>query len=73
MKRKYKRLRHEDRREIQRLLEDRRKVSEIAEILSVNRTTIYKEFERAGMNWRTYNADMAQATVKPQGKQRKVV
>lgn len=73
MARKYKRLRHEDRREIQRMLEDSKKVSEIAEILSVNRTTIYKEFKRARMNKRTYKADMAQETVKPLGKQRKAM
>lgn len=63
MARKYKRLRYEDRRTIEKMLKAGDSVVAIAEALGVHRDTIYKEFNRSGTDQRTYTADVAQATL----------
>ncbi len=63
MARKYRRLRYEDRKTIETMLKDGRKIEKIAEELGVHRSTIYKEFKRSGTDERTYTADVAQETL----------
>lgn len=61
--RKYKRLRYEDRRTIEKMLKDGDSVVMIAGALGVHRDTIYKELNRSGTDQHTYTADVAQATL----------
>ena len=56
MARRYKRLRYEDRRTIEKMLK-------IAAAVGTHRDTIYKEIERSGTDKLTYTADVAQATL----------
>lgn len=61
--RKYKRLRYEDRRTIEKMLKAGDSVVMIAGALGVHRDTIYKELNRSGTDQHTYTADVAQATL----------
>lgn len=63
MARKYKRLRYEDRRTIERMLKAGDKIEAIAAALGVHRDTIYKEIARCGADRNTYTAYDAQATL----------
>ncbi len=63
MARKYKRLRYEDRREIEKMLKNGDSIEGIAAAVGVHRDTIYKELKRSGTDQRTYTADIAQATL----------
>ncbi len=63
MARKYKRLRYEDRRTIEKMLKAGDSVVMIAGALGVHRDTIYKELNRSGTDQHTYTADIAQATL----------
>lgn len=63
MARKYKRLRYEDRRTIEKMLKAGDSVVMIAGALGVHRDTIYKELNRSGTDQHTYTADVAQATL----------
>lgn len=63
MARKYKRLRYEDRRTIEKMLKAGDSIVEIAGAIGVHKDTIYKEFYRSGTDQRTYTADVAQATL----------
>ncbi len=61
--RKYKRLRYEDRRTIEKMLKAGDSIAVIAVAVGVHRDTIYKEFNRSGTDQHTYTADVAQATL----------
>lgn len=61
--RKYKRLRYEDRKVIERMGQMGYKVVDIATALGVHRDTIYKEYVRCGATADTYNAERAQETL----------
>jgi len=61
--RKYKRLRYEDRRTIEKMLKAGDSIAVIAAAVGVHRDTIYKEFNRSGTDQHTYTADVAQATL----------
>ena len=61
--RKYKRLRYEDRRTIEKMLKAGDSIVMIAGALGVHRDTIYKELNRSGTDQHTYTADIAQATL----------
>ncbi len=63
MARKYKRLRYEDRRTIEKMLKAGSSITTIAGALGVHRDTIYRELRRSGADKRTYAADVAQATL----------
>lgn len=63
MARKYRRIRYEDRRKIEKMLKAGSSVVKIAGELGVHRDTIYKEFYRSGTDQHTYTADAAQATL----------
>lgn len=63
VERKYKRLRYEDRRTIEKMLKAGDSVVMIAGALGVHRDTIYKELNRSGTDQHTYTADVAQATL----------
>lgn len=63
MARRYKRLRYEDRRTIEKMLKAGDSVVMIAGALGVHRDTIYKELNRSGTDQHTYTADVAQATL----------
>ena len=63
MARRYKRLRYEDRRTIEKMLKAGDSVVMIAGALGVHRDTIYKEIKRSGTDELTYTADVAQATL----------
>lgn len=63
MARKYKRLRYEDRKTIERMLKAGDSVVMIAGALGVHKDTIYKELTRSGTDQHTYTADIAQATL----------
>lgn len=63
MARKYKRLRYEDRRTIEKMLKTGDSIAEIAAAVGVHRDTIYKELKRSGTDELTYTADVAQATL----------
>lgn len=63
MARKYKRLRYEDRRTIEKMLKAGDSIVEIAAAVGTHRDTIYKELNRSGTNQHTYTADAAQATL----------
>lgn len=63
MARKYKRLRYEDRRIIEKMLRAGNSIAVIAGVLGVHRDTIYKELNRSGTDQHTYTADVAQATL----------
>lgn len=56
----YKRLRFEDRKRIERLCAEGKTVDEIALIIGVHSTTMYRELERGGD---PYRADVAQRNV----------
>lgn len=62
-RKKYKRLRYEDRQTIEKMLKAGDSVAVIAGALGVHRDTIYKEFNRSGTDQKTYSADVAQATL----------
>lgn len=63
MARKYKRLRYEDRKTIEKMLKAGDSVIVIAGALGVHRDTIYKEFARSGTDQRTYNAEAGQRAI----------
>ena len=63
MARKYKRLRYEDRRTIEKMLKVGDSIAEIAAAVGTHRDTIYKELNRSGTDRHTYTADAAQATL----------
>ncbi len=56
----YKRIKFEDRKRIERLYADGKTVDEIAFIIGVHSTTMYRELERGG---KPYKADVAQANI----------
>lgn len=61
--RKYKRLLYQDRKNIERLCKQEKKVAEIADELGVHKATIYHELTRGGAgkgNYNLYNAEEAQ-------------
>lgn len=58
--RKYKRLRYEDRKIIERMSREGAKVVDIAKAIGVHRDTIYKEYTRCGATPETYRAEKAQ-------------
>lgn len=63
MARKYKRLRYEDRRTIEKMLKAGDSIVEIAAAVGTHRDTIYKELNRSRTDKHTYTADAAQATL----------
>lgn len=63
MARKYKRLRYEDRKTIEKMFKAGNSVVVIAKELGVHRDTIYKELTRSGTDQHTYTADIAQETL----------
>ena len=63
MARRYKRLRYEDRRTIEKMLKAGDSIVEIAAAVGTHRDTIYKEIKRSGTDKLTYTADVAQATL----------
>lgn len=63
MARKYKRLRYEDRKALEKMLRAGDSVAEAAEALGVHRDTIYKEFDRSGADRHTYSADAGQRAI----------
>ncbi len=62
-KRKYKRLRYEDRQTIEKMLKAGDNIAVIAVAVGVHRDTIYKELKRSETDRHTYTADVAQATL----------
>lgn len=60
MARKYRRLRYEDRQELERMSKEGMRIIDIAHALGVHQDTIYKEFLRCGVTRETYRADIAQ-------------
>lgn len=60
MARKYRKLCYEDRRVIERMLQEGNSIERIAIGLGVHRDTIYKEIARSGTTKETYTADTAQ-------------
>lgn len=63
MARKYKRLRYEDRKTIEKMLKAHNSVAEVAGVLGVHRDTIYKEFARSRTDQHTYSADAGQRAI----------
>ena len=63
MARKYKRLRYEDRKTLDKLLRAGDSVADAAGALGVHRDTIYKEFARSGTDHHTYSADAGQRAI----------
>lgn len=63
MARKYKRLRYEDRKTLEKMLRAGDSVAEAAGALGVHRDTIYKEFARSGTDRHTYSADAGQRAI----------
>lgn len=61
--RKYKRLRYEDRKTLEKMLRAGDSVAEAAGVLGVHRDTIYKEFARSGTDQHTYSADAGQRAI----------
>ena len=62
-KRKYKRLRYEDRQIIEKMLKAGDSIAEIAAAVGTHRDTNYRELKRSGTDKLTYTADVAQATL----------
>ena len=62
-RKKYKRLRYEDRQEMEKMLKAGDSVAAIAAVLGVHKDTIYKELTRCGADRQTYTAAVAQATL----------
>lgn len=60
MKKGNKRIVYQDRKKIEEMERDGRKVTEIADTIGVHRATIYNELRRGGT---PYSADVAQRTV----------
>lgn len=56
----YKRLRFEDRKQIEKLYADGKTVDEIALIIGVHFTTMYRELEKGG---EPYRAEVAQQSI----------
>lgn len=63
MARKYKRLRYEDRKNLEKMLRAGDSVEEAAGALGVHRDTIYKELARSGTDKHTYSADEGQRAI----------
>lgn len=63
MKRKYKRLRFEDRKALEIMLTSGFSISEIAELLGVHRDTIYRELHRSGKTRDSYTAEDGQKSL----------
>ena len=63
MARKYKRLRYEDRKNLEKMLRAGDSVEEAARALGVHRDTIYKELVRSGTDKHTYSADAGQRAI----------
>jgi len=64
--RKYKRLNYSDRKAIEAMCKEGKRVTEIAEAMDVHRATIYHELQRGGADEgrRTqYSAEMAQRAI----------
>lgn len=59
-RKRYKRLRFEDRQKIEKLLKEGRTADEMALIIGVHSTTMYRELERGGT---PYRAEVAQRNV----------
>lgn len=59
-KRKYKRLSFEDRKKIEAMSKQGKKIKEIAEVLGTHRDTIYKELKRCNATQKTYTAAAGQ-------------
>lgn len=59
-KRKYKRLRYEDRQTIEAMSKQGSSVKEIADELGTHRDTIYREIKRCGATLGTYTAAAGQ-------------
>lgn len=59
-KRKYKRLRYEDRQTIEAMSKQGSSVKEIADELGAHRDTIYRELKRCGATLGTYTAAAGQ-------------
>lgn len=62
--RKYRRLTYQDRKTIERMLDERCGIPEIAEALGVHRSTIYCEFARCGTGKKDYKAEIGQKALK---------
>lgn len=62
--RKCKRLTYQDRKTIERMLDERCGIPEIAETLGVHRSTIYYEFARCGTGKKDYKAEIGQKALK---------
>ena len=62
-RKKYKRLRYEDRQTMEKMLKAGDSIAVIAGALGVHRDTIYKELTRCGADQHTYTAAAAQATL----------
>lgn len=66
-KRKYKRICYADRQIIEVMCNGGFGVTEIADVIGVNRATMYREFERGGVtdcDYSQYSADVAQKSLK---------
>lgn len=59
-RKQYKRLRFEDRQQIEQLLKDGKTVDEVALIVGVHSSTMYRELERGGD---PYRAEIAQRNI----------
>lgn len=59
-RKKYKRLNYEDRKRIEALYQQGKTIDEMALLMGVHSTTMYREIERGG---EPYNADTAQQSI----------
>lgn len=59
-RKKYKRLTYEDRKKIESLYKQGKTIDEMALLMRVHSTTMYREIERGGD---PYNADVAQQSI----------
>ena len=59
-RKKYKRLNYEDRKRIEALYQQGKTIDEMALLVGVHSTTMYREIERGG---EPYNADTAQQSI----------
>lgn len=57
---KWRHLTYNERLQIEKLLKQKKRIVEIANILGIDRSTIYRELQRNGMKQENYNATIAQ-------------
>lgn len=62
-RKKYKRIKFEDRKKIEIMLKQNADIKDIAAAIGVHKDTIYKELKRNEADKRTYTAEAAQAAL----------